>query len=78
VCLLDFPNAPEGMVSFGNQLQWLEQDLARANQRRDTHPWIIVGGHRPLYCSSWERISFNNKTLANNIVFKKEKNTIFE
>lgn len=49
----DFPNAPEGMASFGNQLQWLEQDLAKANQRRDTHPWIIVGGHRPIYCSSW-------------------------
>ncbi|KAI8636788.1 Metallo-dependent phosphatase-like protein [Parasitella parasitica] len=32
-------------------LQWLEQDLIKANQQRSKTPWIIVIGHRPLYCS---------------------------
>ncbi|OAC98418.1 hypothetical protein MUCCIDRAFT_75579 [Mucor lusitanicus CBS 277.49] len=32
-------------------LQWLEQDLIRASRRRAKVPWIIVIGHRPLYCS---------------------------
>lgn len=34
------------------QLAWLQQDLAAAQQRRDAYPWIIVGFHRPLYCSN--------------------------
>ncbi|KJE98261.1 hypothetical protein CAOG_08251 [Capsaspora owczarzaki ATCC 30864] len=51
----DFPGAPEGPGSymnaggFGNQLEWLEQDLARAHANRANVPWIIVGGHRPFY-----------------------------
>ncbi|KAL9551708.1 hypothetical protein PS6_004876 [Mucor atramentarius] len=32
-------------------LQWLENDLIKANRRRAKVPWIIVIGHRPLYCS---------------------------
>jgi hypothetical protein len=37
---------------FGDQLSWLEADLAKANQNRHKRPWIIVGGHRPIYSSS--------------------------
>jgi hypothetical protein len=49
----DFLKAPEGPTLFGaTQLQWLENDLAKANQERDVRPWIVVGGHRPIYCSS--------------------------
>lgn len=35
------------------QYQWLEKDLIRANlpENRENHPWIIVMGHRPMYCS---------------------------
>lgn len=32
-------------------LNWLEQDLIKASRNRSLRPWIIVIGHRPLYCS---------------------------
>lgn len=33
------------------QLNWLEQDLIKANNNRSEAPWIIVNGHRSMYCS---------------------------
>ncbi|ORY96948.1 Metallo-dependent phosphatase-like protein [Syncephalastrum racemosum] len=44
-----FEMSPE---SFETVKAWLRQDLARANANRAERPWIIVMGHRPLYCSS--------------------------
>lgn len=35
----------------GGQLNWLEEDLYKANQNRDNVPWIVVMGHKPFYCS---------------------------
>ncbi|KAI9310821.1 Metallo-dependent phosphatase-like protein [Dichotomocladium elegans] len=32
-------------------LNWLDQDLTRANENRFERPWIIVMAHRPMYCS---------------------------
>jgi len=32
-------------------LMWLEKDLQLANRHRDTVPWIIMQGHRSVYCS---------------------------
>ncbi|CDH48613.1 iron zinc purple acid phosphatase-like [Lichtheimia corymbifera JMRC:FSU:9682] len=32
-------------------LQWLEQDLKRANAMRHKRPWLVIMGHRPLYCT---------------------------
>ncbi len=53
----DFPNAPYG-ETFGDQLSWFRADLKKANLDRKNHPWVIVMGHRPIYCSSvgrsWE------------------------
>ena len=47
------PQSPEGphtlwkAGNFGNQLAWLQQDLARAKGNPNT-PWIVVTGHRPM------------------------------
>jgi hypothetical protein len=30
---------------------WLEADLKQAQANRTAAPWIVVNGHRPLYCS---------------------------
>ncbi|KAL8609907.1 hypothetical protein ACOMHN_016382 [Nucella lapillus] len=35
----------------GAQLDWLRDQLYIANTQREQHPWIIVLGHRPMYCS---------------------------
>jgi len=34
------------------QLAWLKADLAAANTRRASVPWLVVAGHRPTYCSN--------------------------
>jgi len=60
----DFENSPDGPGTslnsgpFGgpgtgnpSQLEWLENNLITANANRETVPWIIALGHRPLYAS---------------------------
>ncbi|XP_065183229.1 acid phosphatase type 7-like [Sycon ciliatum] len=46
----DFSNASA-------QYEWLAGDLKRADANRASVPWLIVVGHRPLYCSSLAEIS---------------------
>lgn len=33
------------------QWEWVKADLEAANKNRQSVPWIVVHGHRPLYCS---------------------------
>ncbi|KAI9275224.1 Metallo-dependent phosphatase-like protein [Helicostylum pulchrum] len=40
-------------------LNWLEQDLIKATRNRSLRPWIIVIGHRPLYCSILSNVDCN-------------------
>ena len=36
------------------QYKWLQNVLIEANKQenRERHPWIIMYGHRPIYCTS--------------------------
>ncbi|KAI2803400.1 Acid phosphatase type 7 [Blomia tropicalis] len=39
-----------GWDQIARQYHWLEQDLKRAHSNRAERPWIIVMGHKPMYC----------------------------
>lgn len=43
-----------GLKLLVNQYAWLEQDLKEAArpENRAVRPWIIIYGHRPMYCSN--------------------------
>ena len=34
---------------FGDMVSWLEEDLKKADAERDIRPWIVIGGHHPMY-----------------------------
>lgn len=42
-----------GIKSLVFQYEWLESDLIEANlpENRQKRPWIVLMGHRPMYCS---------------------------
>ncbi|XP_017963624.1 acid phosphatase type 7 isoform X2 [Drosophila navojoa] len=43
-----------GLKTLVFQYEWLKRDLETANQpeNRAKRPWIIIYGHRPMYCSN--------------------------
>ncbi|XP_005101479.2 acid phosphatase type 7 [Aplysia californica] len=43
-----------GPMQIYQQYEWLKQDLkeAASPENRSKRPWIVVFGHRPMYCSS--------------------------
>ncbi|CAK4713186.1 hypothetical protein LEN26_011734 [Aphanomyces euteiches] len=45
-----FKSSEPGLIE--RQHAWLAEDLRAANANRTAAPWIIVIGHRPLYCTS--------------------------
>jgi len=42
-----------GHHQIAAQYSWLKEDLAKANspKGRQAQPWVVVFGHRPMYCS---------------------------
>jgi len=42
-----------GLKQVVNQFRWVEQDLARVD--RTATPWVVVFGHRPMYCTNSDR-----------------------
>ena len=34
------------------QYKWLTNDLAMAQKQREIRPWLVVFGHRPMYCTN--------------------------
>jgi len=42
----------DGRSTKDSMLEWLRKDLVAANKNRETAPWIIVQGHRSVYCTS--------------------------
>jgi len=38
--------------TFGDQVDWLAADLAKAAKNRRNVPWIIVTGHKPMYSNN--------------------------
>jgi hypothetical protein len=44
-----------------NQLNWLLEDLKKANEERDLRPWLLVMSHHPLYCSVDFRLDEHNE-----------------
>jgi len=42
-----------GIKQVLNQFSWLEKDLSQVN--RSLTPWIVVFGHRPMYCTNDDR-----------------------
>ncbi|XP_032518241.2 acid phosphatase type 7 isoform X1 [Danaus plexippus] len=43
-----------GFKMVANQFYWLEEDLRKANEpeNRRARPWLVMFGHRPMYCSN--------------------------
>ncbi|GMS80427.1 hypothetical protein PENTCL1PPCAC_2602, partial [Pristionchus entomophagus] len=43
-----------GFDLIRRQFEWLQKELKKANANRDSVPWIIAMGHRPMYCSDFD------------------------
>ena len=38
---------------IADQFEFIKNDLKNAQENRKNVPWIIVTGHRPMYCQVW-------------------------
>ena len=42
-----------GLIQVKHQYDWLENDLAHVD--RSLTPWVVLYGHRPMYCTNADR-----------------------
>ena len=73
-----FPESPSGpgthlnATDFGGsvyaQMEWLQQDLAKASANRDMTPWIVVSLHRPFYGSGANSVCDSCRIAFENII----------
>jgi len=83
----DYDKAPEGPRTlfrsgpFGDQIAWLQADLAAANLNRDVTPWIVVVAHRPLYSSALDdfplRAKKNLRAAIEDILYENNVDAYF-
>lgn len=55
-----------------NQLNWLKNDLNKANNNRDSVPWIVVLARQPMYCVVNCPLNCNTKADTQKCVYKDE------
>jgi len=51
-----FPNETANSplpFSIEEQYQWIEEDLQRANEKREETPWVVMVGHKGWYMQNW-------------------------
>ena len=48
-----------GIHTVIRQHHWLEQDLRKAVLNRESTPWIVIFGHRPMYCTGKDKVRSN-------------------
>lgn len=57
-----------GQSHMKRMFEWMKKDLEAANARRNIVPWIVVVGHRPMYCQhSVSSYDLDNSSLTSSL-----------